>query len=66
MEPVDAASLPEVPTTAEGWPDEARLLERLRDPRVRVLAVSLVQFSNCYLVDLSRLSAATRAEPSRE
>jgi cysteine desulfurase/selenocysteine lyase len=49
-----------VPTTAEGWPDEERLLERLRDPRVRVLAVSLVQFSNGYLVDLERLSAATR------
>jgi len=49
-----------VPTTAEGWPDEARLLERLRDPRVRVLAVSLVQFSSGYLVDLDRLSAATR------
>ena len=49
-----------VPTTPEGWPDEARLLERLRDPRVRVLAVSLVQFSTGYLVDLDRLSAATR------
>jgi selenocysteine lyase/cysteine desulfurase len=50
-----------VPTTAEGWPDEAHLLERLSDPRVRVLAVSLVQFSNGYTVDLGRLSAATRA-----
>jgi selenocysteine lyase/cysteine desulfurase len=50
-----------VPTTREGWPDEARLLERLRDPRVRVLAVSLVQFSNGYTVDLAWLSAATRA-----
>jgi cysteine desulfurase / selenocysteine lyase len=49
------------PTTAEGWPDEEHLLERLRDPRVRVLAVSLVQFSNGYTVDLARLSAATRA-----
>ena len=49
-----------VPTTVEGWPDEARLLERLRDPRVRVLAVSLVQFSSGYLMDLERLSAATR------
>ena len=49
-----------MPTTPEGWPDEARLLERLRDPRVRVLAVSLVQFSNGYLVDLDQLSAATR------
>ncbi len=49
-----------VPTTPEGWPDEARVLERLRDPRVRVLAVSLVQFSSGYMVDLQRLSAATR------
>ena len=49
------------PTTREGWPDEQYLLERLADPRVRVLAVSLVQFSNGYTVDLARLSAATRA-----
>lgn len=49
------------PTTPEGWPDETRLLERLSDPRVRVLAISLVQFSNGYTVDLGRLSAATRA-----
>ncbi len=49
------------PTTPEGWPDEAHLLKRLRDPRVRVLAISLVQFSNGYTVDLGRLSAATRA-----
>lgn len=49
-----------VPTTAAGWPDEARLLERLEDPRVRALAVSLVQFSNGYRIDLATLSAATR------
>jgi len=49
-----------VPTTADGWPDEMRLLERLADPRVRVLAVSLVQFSNGYLADLAALSDATR------
>lgn len=49
-----------VPTTPAGWPDEARLLERLEDPRVRALAVSLVQFSNGYRVDLGALSAATR------
>ncbi|HET9464436.1 MAG TPA: aminotransferase class V-fold PLP-dependent enzyme [Gemmatimonadales bacterium] len=49
------------PTTPEGWPDETHLLERLSDPRVRVLAISLVQFSNGYTVDLGRLSAATRA-----
>jgi selenocysteine lyase/cysteine desulfurase len=49
-----------VPTLPSGWPDEARLLERLEDPTVRVLAVSLVQFSNGYRVDLAALSAATR------
>jgi cysteine desulfurase/selenocysteine lyase len=49
------------PVTAEGWPDEAWLLERLTDPRVRVLAVSFVQFSNGYRADLDRLSAACRA-----
>lgn len=49
------------PVTAEGWPDEARLLERVADPRVRLLAVSLVQFSNGYAVDLGALSRATRA-----
>ena len=48
------------PVTAEGWPDEAHLLERLADPRVKVLAVSLVQFSNGYAVDLEALSGATR------
>jgi selenocysteine lyase/cysteine desulfurase len=50
-----------VPVTAEGWPDEDRLVERLSDPRVRVLAVSFVQFSNGYRADLERLSAACRA-----
>ena len=46
---------------AEGWPDEEHLLERLRDPKVRVLAVSFVQFSNGYRADLKRLGAACRA-----
>ncbi len=50
-----------LPTTPEGWPDEARLLDRLSDPRVRAVAVSQVQFSSGYAVDLDRLSAATRA-----
>ncbi|MBA3498306.1 MAG: aminotransferase class V-fold PLP-dependent enzyme [Gemmatimonadales bacterium] len=49
-----------VPTTDAGWPDEPRIMERLADPRVRALAVSLVQFSNGYRVDLGALSAATR------
>ncbi len=49
------------PCTAEGWPDEEFLLSALRDPRVRVLAVSFVQFSNGYRADLKKLSAAARA-----
>jgi selenocysteine lyase/cysteine desulfurase len=54
-------SLELVPTTPEGWPDEDRLVERLADPRVRVLAISLVQFSNGWLADLDRLGRAARA-----
>ncbi len=50
-----------VPCTPEGWPDEVRMLERLADPRVRCLAVSLTQFSNGYTVDLARFSRETRA-----
>lgn len=49
------------PVTARGWPDEDHIVERLADPRVRVLAVSYVQFSNGYAADLDRLSAACRA-----
>src|SRR5437762_3356340 len=45
----------------EGWPDEEHLLQRLRDPKVRVLAVSFVQFSNGYRADLQKLGAACRA-----
>jgi len=45
----------------EGWPDEDYLLQRLRDPAVRVLAVSFVQFSNGYRADLQKRSAACRA-----
>jgi selenocysteine lyase/cysteine desulfurase len=49
-----------IPRTAAGWPDEGRLLERLAGPRVRAVAVSWVQFSNGYRVDLDRLAAACR------
>lgn len=45
----------------EGWPDENHLLERLRDPSVRVLAISFVQFSNGYRADLKKLGDACRA-----
>lgn len=49
-----------VPTTAEGWPDEAAMLERLERPEVKAVALSLVQFSNGYRADLAAFSAATR------
>ena len=49
------------PTTSKGWPNEDFLLERLRDPGVRVLAVSFVQFSSGYRADLARLSEACQA-----
>lgn len=49
-----------IPRTPAGWPDEARLHERLWDPRVRAVVVSLTQFANGYTVDLGALSRATR------
>jgi len=48
------------PVTEMGWPDEDHLVERMADPRVKVLAVSLVQFSNGYRVNLDRLSRRAR------
>ena len=53
--------LERIPRTAEGWPDEARLHERLGDPAVKAVMVSLTQFSNGYTIDLAALSRATRA-----
>jgi len=53
--------LERLPRTAEGWPDEARLHERLADPAVKAVVVSLTQFANGYTVDLAALSRATRA-----
>jgi selenocysteine lyase/cysteine desulfurase len=50
-----------VARTPAGWPDEERLLERVRDPAVRVLAVSFVQFASGYRLDLERLSQACRS-----
>jgi selenocysteine lyase/cysteine desulfurase len=49
-----------VPVNRAGWPDEERLLDRVSDPKVRVLAVSLTQFASGYTMDLVRLSAACR------
>lgn len=50
-----------VPVTPEGWPDEARLLDRIADPRVKVLALSLVQYHTGYWADMATLSAACRS-----
>ena len=49
-----------VSCTPEGWPDEEALIRQLADPRVKAIAVSLVQFASGYRVDLARLSAETR------
>jgi len=53
--------LERIPRTTEGWPDEARLHERLMDPTVKAVAVSLTQFANGYTLDLAALSRATRS-----
>lgn len=49
-----------VPVNANGWPDIPRLLDRLRDPRVAILAISSVQFENGYRADLDLLGRACR------
>lgn len=46
--------------TAEGWPDETALVQRLGDPRIKALAISAVQFATGFRADLARLSAETR------
>jgi cysteine desulfurase/selenocysteine lyase len=56
----DGVVLERIPPTADGWPDEARMMERLQDPDVRAVTVSLTQFSSGYTVDLAALSRATR------
>ena len=50
-----------LPLTANGWPNESLMIERMQDPRVRALAVSHVQFQSGYQVDLARLGEAARA-----
>jgi selenocysteine lyase/cysteine desulfurase len=49
-----------LPRTAQGWPDEDGLLDRLGRPGVRVVAISWVQFASGYRINLPRLSAACR------
>ena len=50
-----------LPRTPAGWPDEARMLERMQDARVKVLAVSHVEFHTGYRLDLAGLGAVARA-----
>lgn len=52
--------LDRIPVTHRGWPDVDRILERIRDPDVRLLAISSVQFSTGYRADLDRIGAACR------
>jgi selenocysteine lyase/cysteine desulfurase len=61
----DGVVVERAPMTAAGFPDEDYLVERLGDSRVRVLAVSFVQFSTGFRADLARLSAACRANGVR-
>jgi selenocysteine lyase/cysteine desulfurase len=49
-----------VPTTAEGWPDIERILDRVRDPEVSILALSSVQFASGYKADLEVVAAVCR------
>jgi len=50
-----------VPVTPDGWPDEARIAERMHDPRVKVLALSQVQFHTGYHADLRTMSSLARS-----
>jgi selenocysteine lyase/cysteine desulfurase len=49
-----------VPSGSEGLPREKELLRRLEAPEVRALAVSAVQFSTGYRMELERLGEACR------
>src|SRR5436189_2437943 len=52
------------PCTPEGWPDADYLAERLHDPRVRVLAVSLIRLSNRQPAHLARHGPPYRGHPT--
>lgn len=50
-----------VPTTSDGWPDETRMLERMGDAKVKVVALSQVQFHTGFKADLAAFSERARA-----
>lgn len=56
----DHLQLEIVPLTAQGWPDEERLIDALARPEVSILALSSVQFSTGYRADLERIGTACR------
>lgn len=49
-----------VPVDPMGWPDEARLMERIQEDDVRALALSSVQFSTGYRADIAAFGEACR------
>lgn len=49
-----------VPATAQGFPDEARLMERLERGDVGVFALSAVQFASGYRADVARFGRRCR------
>lgn len=49
-----------IPSDGNGWPDIARILDRIQDPEVSVLAISSVQFATGYRADLELLGEACR------
>jgi selenocysteine lyase/cysteine desulfurase len=50
----------QIPCTPSGLPDEAKILDALDHPRVRVLTLSWVAFATGYAVDLQRIGRACR------
>ncbi|MQA90322.1 MAG: aminotransferase class V-fold PLP-dependent enzyme [Gemmatimonas sp.] len=56
----DRLRLELVPRTAEGWPDEDRLLERIAAGGVSILATSSVQFHTGFRANLERLGRVCR------
>ncbi len=50
-----------VPATESGWPNEELIAQRLRDPRVKALAISWVQSRNGYAIDIARLVEVAHA-----
>jgi cysteine desulfurase / selenocysteine lyase len=57
----DRFRLERIPTGPRGWPDEARLLERIARGDVSILAISSVQFVDGFRADLTTLGRECRS-----